>query len=112
MNIISRERGVKLELFNAPASCVVDGEIIRGLQEHLFSVLRDILYVSKLEAEIGLNLSSPAHITNLVFPFCVTPDRCVPANCRISSSAGVATRSTMMNITMRGKSAITLACGS
>lgn len=67
INIISRERGVKLELFNAPQSAYVDGEIIRGLQEHLFSVLRDILYVSKLEAEIGLNLSSSSHITNLVF---------------------------------------------
>lgn len=67
INIISRERGVKLELFNAPQSAFVDGEIIRGLQEHLFSVLRDILYVSKLEAEIGLNLSSSSHITNLVF---------------------------------------------
>lgn len=67
INIISRERGVKLELFNAPQSAFVDGEIIRGLQEHLFAVLRDILYVSKLEAEIGLNLSSSSHITNLVF---------------------------------------------
>lgn len=67
INIISRERGVKLELFNAPQSAFVDGEIIRGLQEHLFAVLRDILYVSRLEAEIGLNLSSSSHITNLVF---------------------------------------------
>ena len=67
VNIISRERGVKLELFNAPPSAFVDGEIIRGLQEHLFAVLRDILYVSKLEAEIALNLTSSSHITNLVF---------------------------------------------
>jgi hypothetical protein len=37
INIISRERGVKLELFNAPQSAFVDDEIIRGLQEHLFS---------------------------------------------------------------------------
>ena len=67
VNIISRERGVKLELFNAPPSAFVDGEIIRGLQEHLFAVLRDILYVSKLEAEIARNLTSSSHITNLVF---------------------------------------------
>ena len=68
VNIISRERGVKLELFNAPQSAFVDGEIIRGLQEHLFSVLRDILYVSnKLEVDLSLNLSSSSHITNLVF---------------------------------------------
>ncbi len=68
INIISRESGVKLELFNAPQSAFVDGEIIRGLQEHLFSVLRDILYVSnKLEVDLSLNLSSSSHITNLVF---------------------------------------------
>jgi predicted Rossmann-fold nucleotide-binding protein len=67
VNIISRERGVKLELFNAPQSAFVDGEIIRGLQEHLFAVLRDILYVSKLEAEIDLKKTSASHITNLVF---------------------------------------------
>lgn len=68
INIISRERGVKLELFNAPSSAFVDGEIIRGLQEHLFAVLRDILYVSnKLDAELALNLTSSSHITNLVF---------------------------------------------
>jgi pyrimidine/purine-5'-nucleotide nucleosidase len=68
INVISRERGVKLELFNAPASAFVDGEIIRGLQEHLFSVLRDILYVSnKQEANLSQNLTSSSHITNLVF---------------------------------------------
>jgi predicted Rossmann-fold nucleotide-binding protein len=67
VNIISRERGVKLELFNAPQSAFVDGELIRGLQEHLFAVLRDILYVSKLEAEIALKQTSASHITNLVF---------------------------------------------
>lgn len=67
VNIISRERGVKLELFNAPQSAFVDGELIRGLQEHLFAVLRDILYVSKLEAEIELKQTSASHITNLVF---------------------------------------------
>jgi len=37
-------RGVMLEIFNAPAQSFVDGEIIRGIQEHLSSVLRDIVY--------------------------------------------------------------------
>lgn len=68
INIISRERGAKLELFHAPESAFVDGELIRGLQEHLFSVLRDILYVSnKLDTDFSLNISDSAHITNLVF---------------------------------------------
>jgi len=68
INVIRRERGVKLELFHAPESAFVDGEIIRGIQEHLFSVLRDILYVSnKREADCTINLTSSVHITNYVF---------------------------------------------
>ncbi|MGL4206230.1 MAG: nucleotide 5'-monophosphate nucleosidase PpnN [Aeromonadaceae bacterium] len=68
INVIRRERGVKLELFNAPESAFVDGELIRGIQEHLFSVLRDILYVSnRMEADCTLNLNSSVHITNWIF---------------------------------------------
>ncbi len=68
INIIRRERGVKLELFNPPERAFVDGELIRGIQEHLFSVLRDILYVSnQMEADCTLNLTSGAHVTNWIF---------------------------------------------
>lgn len=68
IHVIRRERGVKLELFNAPEHAFVDGEIIRGIQEHLFSVLRDILYVStQLESNRLVNLTSSTHISNVVF---------------------------------------------
>ncbi|MFM2485834.1 nucleotide 5'-monophosphate nucleosidase PpnN [Celerinatantimonas yamalensis] len=68
INLLSRERGVKLELLNPPEEAFVDGEIIRGIQEHLFSVLRDILYVSsQLEQESYFDPTSQAHITNLIF---------------------------------------------
>ncbi|MFP2770502.1 nucleotide 5'-monophosphate nucleosidase PpnN [Oceanisphaera sp. KMM 10153] len=68
INVIRRERGVKLELFNPPDHAFVDGEIIRGIQDHLFSVLRDIIYVnSKLQSENQLNLTSSLHLTDLVF---------------------------------------------
>jgi len=68
INVIRRERGVKLELFNAPETAFVDGEIIRGIQEHLFSVLRDILYVSnEVESDTSLDLDNPTHISDLVF---------------------------------------------
>ena len=43
--IIQQERGIKLELKNAPSNAFVDGELIVGIKEHLFSVLRDIVYV-------------------------------------------------------------------
>lgn len=44
VNLIARERGIKIELFNPPTSAFVDGEIIKGIHEHLFAVLRDILF--------------------------------------------------------------------
>ena len=45
IRIVRQAWGVKLELRNAPAGAFVDGRMIRGIQEHLFAVLRDILYI-------------------------------------------------------------------
>ncbi|OYD25957.1 nucleotide 5'-monophosphate nucleosidase PpnN [Oceanimonas baumannii] len=68
INVIRRERGIKLELFNPPEHAFVDGEIIRSIQDHLFSVLRDIIYVnSHLQASSLFNLTASTHITDLVF---------------------------------------------
>ncbi|MCR9365972.1 nucleotide 5'-monophosphate nucleosidase PpnN [Vibrio antiquarius] len=68
VNVVRRERGIKLELTNPPEHAFVDGEIIKGIQEHLFSVLRDIVYVNMHLADAQrLNLTNPIHITNLVF---------------------------------------------
>lgn len=59
--------GVRLEVWNAPATAFVDGRMIEGVREHLFSVLRDIVYVAT-EVEAGrLELSTPAAITDAVF---------------------------------------------
>ncbi|PMH37504.1 LOG family protein [Vibrio sp. 10N.286.49.B3] len=68
VEVIRRERGIKLELINPPEHAFVDGEIIKGIQEHLFAVLRDIVYVNMHLADSQqLNLTDPTHITNLVF---------------------------------------------
>ncbi|MCU1802548.1 MULTISPECIES: nucleotide 5'-monophosphate nucleosidase PpnN [Pectobacterium] len=71
INVLRRERGVKLELVNPPEDAFVDGSIIRALQANLFAVLRDILFVNGQIASAGryqnLNLENSAHITNLVF---------------------------------------------
>ncbi len=68
VNVVSRERGIKLELAYPPEEAFVDGTIIRGIQEHLFSVLRDIVYVNMHVAQMHReNQSDPEHITNLVF---------------------------------------------
>lgn len=46
INVLRRERGVKLEVINPPEDAFVDGRIIRSLQANLFAVLRDILFVN------------------------------------------------------------------
>ncbi|MFC1560836.1 DUF4478 family protein, partial [Pseudomonadota bacterium] len=45
IRVVQQERGVKLEIENAPESAFVDGRIITGIQEQLFAVLRDVSYV-------------------------------------------------------------------
>ena len=68
IDIIERERGIKLDIKGAPASAFVDGIMIKGIHEHLFSVLRDVLFIHD---EILLNptfdLESSAGITDSVF---------------------------------------------
>lgn len=68
INLLRRERGIKLELINPPEGAFVDGKIIAGIQEHLFAVLRDIVYIStKYESLSHINLTNANHITNVVF---------------------------------------------
>ncbi|SIQ56363.1 hypothetical protein SAMN05421840_102141 [Shewanella morhuae] len=68
IHVLQRERGVKLELVNPPEQAFVDGQIITGIQEYLFCVLRDILYISdRYSALEHINLTNAHHITNVVF---------------------------------------------
>ncbi|MGL6170980.1 MAG: nucleotide 5'-monophosphate nucleosidase PpnN [Vibrio sp.] len=68
ITVMRRERGIKLELVNPPEHAFVDGQIIKGIQEHLFAVLRDIVYINMHLADSQrLNLTNTTHITNLVF---------------------------------------------
>ncbi|GJL55252.1 MAG: LOG family protein [Nitrospirales bacterium] len=63
-----RDRGVKLELSHAPSSAFVDGEIIQGIKEHLFSVLRDIIYVhNEIQHNTKFDLLTSNGITNAIF---------------------------------------------
>jgi predicted Rossmann-fold nucleotide-binding protein len=60
------ERGVRLRLQNAPGAAFVDGKLIRGIRQHLFAVLRDILYVST-ESNGRFDFSTSSGITDAVF---------------------------------------------
>jgi hypothetical protein len=67
IQILQQDRGVKLELSHAPAEAFVDGRIIRGINELLFAVVRDIVYVAT-QIEAGrFNLSDSPGITHAVF---------------------------------------------
>jgi predicted Rossmann-fold nucleotide-binding protein len=68
LRIVRQAWGIKLEIKNAPAAAFVDGEMIKGLKEHLFAVLRDVVFISNEIMESGrFDLTSSASITNAVF---------------------------------------------
>ncbi|WMS88337.1 nucleotide 5'-monophosphate nucleosidase PpnN [Pleionea litopenaei] len=68
VEILQNDRGVKLKVINAPASAFVDGEMIRGIQEHLFSTLRDLIYSHQQVLHSGrFDLSSSEDITSANF---------------------------------------------
>lgn len=67
IQVMQQDRGIKLEIKNAPAEAFVDGRIIRGVNEQLFAVVRDIVYVAN-DIESGrFNLEDSEGITNAVF---------------------------------------------
>jgi predicted Rossmann-fold nucleotide-binding protein len=68
VRIVQQERGIKLALTNAPAAAFVDGEMIRGIRELLFAVVRDIAFVhGEVDVAGRLDFSTGDGITNSVF---------------------------------------------
>jgi len=68
IRIVRHAWGVKLEMQNAPAAAFVDGQMIRGIKEHLFAVLRDVVFIANEIIDSGrFDLSDSSSITNAVF---------------------------------------------
>ncbi|MDB5949827.1 MAG: uncharacterized protein JWR65_1682 [Massilia sp.] len=68
ISIIQRERGIKLDIRGAPAIAFVDGKMIKGIHEHLFAVLRDIVFVSnEVTDNPKFDMSRSEGITDSVF---------------------------------------------
>ena len=66
--IIQRERGIKLDIKGAPAIAFVDNKMIKGIHEHLFAVLRDIIFVSDdIIGNPQFDLTTTQGITDSVF---------------------------------------------
>ena len=68
IQVVQQARGIKLEVKNAPVNAFVDGKMIKGINEHLFSVLRDVIYVSdEINDNPKFDLNTSDGITNAVF---------------------------------------------
>ncbi|HEX5420553.1 MAG TPA: nucleotide 5'-monophosphate nucleosidase PpnN [Gammaproteobacteria bacterium] len=68
INVVPHEGGIALEVENAPEAAFVDGRMIRGIREHLFAVLRDLLYAhQEVVHSERFDLSSSSGITDAVF---------------------------------------------
>jgi predicted Rossmann-fold nucleotide-binding protein len=68
IRIIQRERGIKLDIRGAPSIAFVDGKMIKGIHEHLFAVLRDIVYVNfEVVDNPRFDMSRTDGITDSVF---------------------------------------------
>jgi predicted Rossmann-fold nucleotide-binding protein len=61
-------RGLRLQLTNAPGSAFVDGRIIEGIRELLSAVIRDLVYFdSEINGHPHHDLTTTGGITNSVF---------------------------------------------
>lgn len=68
IRVVQEERGIKLDLVGAPAHAFVDGKMIKGINEHLFAVLRDIIYVNdKIYDNPKFDLDNSQGLTDAVF---------------------------------------------
>lgn len=50
IQVRERHQGIMLEVVNAPADAFVDDQLIEGIRYHLFSILRDILYLRDISS--------------------------------------------------------------
>jgi predicted Rossmann-fold nucleotide-binding protein len=68
IDIARRTRGVRLILRNAPAGAFVDGRMIEGIRQHLFALLRDLVYTGTEIADCDrFDLDTSEGVTDAVF---------------------------------------------
>jgi hypothetical protein len=67
IQVEQHDRGLQIDLRNAPAIAFVDGQIIRGVAELLFAVVRDLAWTAIELQDEAANLASSPGITDAVF---------------------------------------------
>jgi len=104
-------RGLRLELINAPGLAFVDGRIIEGIREQLSSVIRDLVYFdSEIKNDPNHDLKTGPGITGS--RCCATPRRWCRRSIRTWSSAGAATRSRATSTSTPRSAVTSWACAS
>jgi predicted Rossmann-fold nucleotide-binding protein len=73
IKVLRRERGVKLALDKPPKHAFVDGVIIKGIQEHLSAVLRDILFIGDCYSTKDVE-----SVTNVIFDMLRNANAIIP----------------------------------
>lgn len=73
-------RGIRLELSNAPGTAFVDGEMVQGIRELLSAVIRDLVYFdTEISRNALIDLESQEGITNTVFEILRNARTLIPA---------------------------------
>ncbi|MDA3808099.1 MAG: nucleotide 5'-monophosphate nucleosidase PpnN [Thiomicrorhabdus sp.] len=68
INVATKGRGVQLIIKNAPRHAFVDNELIVGIREHLFAVIRDLIYSrNEIMENPQFKLDHSHGITNAIF---------------------------------------------
>lgn len=68
IEVLQEDGGICLDLRRAPASAFVDGRMIAGIREHLFAVLRDVVYAeTEIRDNPRFDPADPGAITGAVF---------------------------------------------
>lgn len=68
IEVKKRTRGLQLDIKNAPASALVEGRMVEGIRQHLFAVLRDVIYIgTEISDALSNDLNTSAGVTDAVF---------------------------------------------
>lgn len=68
IQVLNGEGGLQLQLHNPPPEAFVDGCLMRGIREHLFALVRDLIFTqTEVLENPTFDLASGAGITNAVF---------------------------------------------
>lgn len=68
IRVTTRGRGVEIILTNPPLGAFVDGELVEGLKEHLFAVVRDLAYIrNDIQTSSHFDNQESFTLTNAVF---------------------------------------------